>query len=59
MKNQLLYFLFLIPIFSFAQINPDNIDILRDQWGVPHIYAKTDAEVALSLIHISEPTRPY
>ncbi|MEQ9288026.1 MAG: penicillin acylase family protein [Cyclobacteriaceae bacterium] len=29
-----------------AQINPKNIDIARDQWGVPHIFAKTDAEVA-------------
>lgn len=31
---------------SQAQINPKNIDIVRDQWGVPHIFAKTDAEVA-------------
>ncbi|MEZ5038874.1 MAG: penicillin acylase family protein [Saprospiraceae bacterium] len=29
-----------------AQINPDNITIVRDKWGVPHIFAKTDAEVA-------------
>lgn len=29
-----------------AQINPDNIQIVRDEWGVPHIFAKTDAEVA-------------
>ncbi|MDP4680882.1 MAG: penicillin acylase family protein [Cyclobacteriaceae bacterium] len=29
-----------------AQINPQNIDIVRDKWGVPHIFAKTDAEVA-------------
>ena len=29
-----------------AQINPDQIDIVRDQWGVPHIFAQTDAEVA-------------
>lgn len=32
-----------------AQINPDAIQIIRDQWGVPHIYAKTDAEVAYGL----------
>ncbi|MBX2874636.1 MAG: penicillin acylase family protein [Saprospiraceae bacterium] len=29
-----------------AQINPDNIQIARDNWGVPHIFAKTDVEVA-------------
>ena len=39
--------LFSFPLFS--QINPDNIQIVRDQWGVPHIYAKTDAEVAYGL----------
>lgn len=33
----------------FAQINPDNIKIVRDKWGVPHIYAKTDAEVSYGL----------
>ena len=49
MKNQLLFILLLIPIFSLGQINPENIDIVRDQWGVPHIYAKTDAEVAYGL----------
>lgn len=37
----------LVPCISLqAQINPKNIDIVRDQWGVPHIFAKTDAEVA-------------
>jgi acyl-homoserine-lactone acylase len=30
-------------------INPTNIQIVRDQWGVPHIYAQTDAEVAYGL----------
>ncbi|MCO6475628.1 MAG: penicillin acylase family protein [Phaeodactylibacter sp.] len=29
-----------------AQINPANITIARDEWGVPHIFAPTDAEVA-------------
>jgi len=32
-----------------AQINPQNIQIARDAWGVPHIFAKTDAEVAYGL----------
>jgi len=39
----------LLSISSFAQINPDNIDIVRDKWGVAHIYAETDAEVAYGL----------
>jgi len=32
-----------------AQINPENIEIIRDKWGVPHIIAPTDAEVAYGL----------
>lgn len=30
-------------------IDPSKIDIVRDQYGVPHIFAKTDAEVAFGL----------
>ncbi len=30
-------------------IDPQAITIVRDQWGVPHIYAKTDPEVAYGL----------
>ncbi len=34
----------------FSQpLNPANIDIVRDEWGVPHIFAKTDAGVAYGL----------
>ncbi len=32
-----------------AQIVPDDIEIIRDEWGVPHIYAPTDAGVAYGL----------
>jgi acyl-homoserine-lactone acylase len=32
-----------------AQIKPAGIDIVRDTYGVPHIFAKTDAEVAYGL----------
>ena len=35
----------------FGQINPEKINIVRDQWGVPHIFAKTDAEVAYGLAY--------
>jgi acyl-homoserine-lactone acylase len=34
---------------NFSQINPKNIEIVRDNYGVPHIYGKTDAEVAYGL----------
>ncbi len=34
---------------DFSYIRKDSIKIVRDQWGVPHIYAPTDAEVAYGL----------
>ncbi|MCX6200151.1 MAG: penicillin acylase family protein [Bacteroidetes bacterium] len=48
---------FISPLFSFAQninsefpvINPENVTIVRDSFGIPHIFAKTDAEVAYGL----------
>ncbi len=42
------FFLFTIQNVQ-AQINPQNITIARDSFGVPHIYGKTDAEVAYGL----------
>jgi len=33
----------------FAQVNPDDITIVRDQWGVPHIYAPKDEGTAYGL----------
>ena len=39
----------LFPFVLSSQINPKEIDIIRDKYGVPHIYAKTDAEVAYGL----------
>ena len=50
--NLIMKKLFFCLFFSqqlFAQINPDNIKIARDKWGVPHIFAKTDAEVSYGL----------
>lgn len=35
--------------FSQSAINPTTIDIVRDSFGVPHIFAKTDREVAYGL----------
>ena len=45
----LAYLLFACNIFSQAPINPAAIDIVRDSFGVPHIFAKTDPEVAYGL----------
>ena len=42
-------FVCLFTTISIAQVNPDNITIARDKFGVPHIYGKTDAEVAYGL----------
>lgn len=39
----------ILHLSSIAQITPDSITIVRDEWGVPHIFAKTDAEVAYGL----------
>ncbi|WP_220096079.1 penicillin acylase family protein [Daejeonella oryzae] len=37
-------------ISSAAQtIDPQNVQIARDSWGVPHIFGKTDADVAYGL----------
>ncbi|MCB9232998.1 MAG: penicillin acylase family protein [Bacteroidia bacterium] len=32
-----------------AQINPEDVTIVRDSFGVPHIYGKTDADAAYGL----------
>ena len=45
---QLILFFSLTSLFS-QKINVENIEILRDSFGVPHIYAKTDAELAYGL----------
>lgn len=46
----LLFFLF-ATINAYSQIDPSKIQIARDKWGVPHIFAKTDAEVAYGLAY--------
>jgi acyl-homoserine-lactone acylase len=43
-------FIFTLSItFSFSQINPKDIEIVRDSFGVAHIYGKTDADTAYGL----------
>ena len=46
--KKIIFLLFAISICfkGYSQINPDHIEIVRDNYGVPHIYAPTDAEVA-------------
>ncbi len=39
----------LLPLTTQAQFNPEEIEIIRDEWGVPHIYAPTDAQVAYGM----------
>ena len=54
MKQLMLFFLLLMTVsLSFAQINPDNITIIRDKWGVPHIYSETDAEAAYGIAWVT------
>jgi len=45
----IIFFLFSVHGFTQTRINPALIDIVRDSFGVPHIFAKTDAEVAYGL----------
>lgn len=44
-----LFWLLLLTQSVFSQINPKNVTIARDSFGVPHVFAKTDAEVAYGL----------
>lgn len=46
---RILFALLFISFSSFAQIDPKNITIARDAYGVPHIFAKTDPEVSYGL----------
>jgi acyl-homoserine-lactone acylase len=46
LKCFLLALVAFISIQTNAQVNPLNIDIVRDHWGVPHVFGKTDAETA-------------
>ena len=46
--KKIVFFLLTIGIYfkGYSQINPDHIEIIRDNFGVPHVYASTDPEVA-------------
>ncbi len=61
MKQFLLFFL-LIPAISFPQPftraetdqwtkQAERVTIVRDQWGIPHIYGKSDADAVFGLLY--------
>ncbi len=47
--KQLFVFLLLLPAGVTAQINPNRIQIARDSFGIPHVFAPTDPEVAYGI----------
>lgn len=52
MSRSYRFFLLLILLAEIAlaqSFDPSRIEIMRDQWGVPHIYAPTDEEVTYGL----------
>ena len=50
MKNIQIILIFLLSLnFCYSQVNPSDVEIVRDNYGVPHIYGKTDADVAYGL----------
>src|SRR6056300_941554 len=50
MKKFITILIFLLTSnFSNSQVNPLDVELVRDNYGVPHIYGKTDADVAYGL----------
>jgi acyl-homoserine-lactone acylase len=43
------FILLLFPLLTNAQTDPKDVTIIRDAFGVPHIYGKTDADAAYGL----------
>lgn len=41
--------LFVVLLVNAQSFDPSQIEIIRDQWGVPHIYAPTDEETTYGL----------
>jgi cysteinyl-tRNA synthetase len=49
MKKIILLIILFNVSLSYSQINPLDVEIVRDNFGVPHIFGKTDADVAYGL----------
>ena len=47
--NLLIILIFGISFSSISQIDPNDIEIVRDSFGVPHIYAKATENLILFL----------
>ena len=44
--------LLLLCLTGFAQRNPNyNVEVVRDSFGVPHIFGKTDADCSYGLVY--------
>lgn len=59
----LLQLLLSLPLFSFAQnfspaevarweAQAKQVNVIEDQWGIPHIYGKTDADAVFGLLYV-------
>tara|TARA_B100001287_G_scaffold241476_1_gene216421 strand:- start:272 stop:2353 length:2082 start_codon:yes stop_codon:yes gene_type:complete len=48
-RFRIFIFLLFLTYSSWSQVDPEGIDIVRDKWGVPHIYGRTDKDVAYGL----------
>ncbi|HUS01461.1 MAG TPA: penicillin acylase family protein [Chitinophagaceae bacterium] len=62
MMNKLIIFFLFIPVLSFSQqftkeeiskfeMQLKRVTIIRDTWGIPHIYGKTDADAVFGLLY--------
>jgi acyl-homoserine-lactone acylase len=49
MKILPIWFSVLGAFWAFGQVNPNDVEIIRDGYGVPHIYGQTDADTAYGL----------
>jgi acyl-homoserine lactone acylase PvdQ len=59
--QQLLFLFSFLPYLSYSQFNAQeisrykseakNVTIIRDKWGIPHIYGKTDADAVFGLLY--------
>ncbi|MEJ7672357.1 MAG: penicillin acylase family protein [Chitinophagaceae bacterium] len=62
MRIIIFYFLLFLPTYSFSQqfssseisrweLQSKQVIIIRDKWGIPHIYGKTDADAVFGLLY--------
>jgi acyl-homoserine-lactone acylase len=48
-KLACVFLLIFVTHTATAQVNPADVEIVRDKWGVPHIFGKTDAATTYGL----------